>query len=1040
MRKILVYITILCTLGVYSVQAQNLRISGIVMDNNGPLPGVSVKEKGVTSNGVATDSDGKFSMVLGTGSTIIVSGVGYFTKEINVAGNTNLSIVIEADTKGLDEVIVVGYGTQKKITLTGAASMVSGKELRKNPTASLQNTMIGVLPGFVSQQKLGTPGGDGADFYIRGQSSYAGTNQPLIIVDDVEFSYAQFSTLSANEIESVTILKDASTTAQYGIKGANGVVVVTTRRGKVGKPSISFTSEYALNQSTIMPKFLNSYQVASLYNQAQINDNIYAPNPNFVPKFTDNDLALYQSGSDPYGHPDVNWTDVLFKKFARQTRNNFDISGGTERVKYFISLGYLDQGGILKDFSDGQGVDGNFYHQRYNYRSNLDINVNRTLDLSINVSGSNYATNNPNVGGAFGAIFTEITTFKQLAPFAYPVYNPNGSLGYSTLQQTFFGSAYNTNNVVGRLTYDGYTRTYGNNMNLNAVANQKLNSITQGLTLKGVLAYGNTYSYTRSMTRPANFPSYIYSPTADTYTPRDPAQLTLPRFGVGYSGGSTIRVLTLQANLNYDRTFGPNHFTGLILFSQNSNVGANSNVDYNFVPNASRGLTARLGYDYKQKYLLQISGAYNGTSRFVADKQYGLFPAVSGGWNIAEESFVKRHAKFLDLLKLRASYGLVGSDQLPSGALYSYNQTYTAANGIGNYPGSFGTIDDPYTGIQEGTLANANVTWEKVKKFDLGIDFSLLSQKISGTFDYFNDDRYDILTTRADVSAIFGQTLPPVNLGKVNNRGFEAELNYRDKIGKDFNYSLRATYTYAKNTIIYKGEPIQQYQWQATTGKSIGATALYQFLGFYQSQEDITNSPKTPSVAIPGDLKYADLNGDGLINGFDAAVSNYTTFPRSVYSFQPGISYKGLSLNVMFQAASQFLQYGTNQQIVAFVGNLQPVHLQAWTPQLGNAAKYPVLKVSGPGFDDPAVYPSTFWSKSGEYIRLKTADLSYSFPDKFIKKLHLQNAKIYFSGINLITWSPAHYDLYQSDPEFGQSGVYNYPPQRTYNVGLNVTF
>lgn len=1031
--KRIFFILVLQLFALLSIQAQNKVVTGTVADSTGPVIGASVIEKGLPSNGTTTDVNGKFSLELkGKSNTVIVSAVGFLTQEVNVASLSNIRVALySSEVKGMEDVVVVGYAKQKKVTLTGAVSVVAGAELRENPTASLQNTLSGRLPGFFSVQPSGRPGADGATFFIRGQSSYnSGSNAPLIIVDDIEYSYDQFARLDPNEIESLSILKDASTTAVYGVKGANGVVIITTRRGRLGAPKISARIETSMQQPTRLPEYLNSYETALLYNRAKINDGQPA-------YFTAADLEFFKNGADPYGHPTNNWKEILFKKFSKQYRANFDISGGTERVKYFISLAGLFQDGMVKNFSKAQDINGNYYHMRYNYRSNLDIKVTNTTDLRLDLYGNIGEINTPNVGSPFGYndVFYEYSSFLSLAPFNYAVYNPNGTFGYSTWQISGGGtsSSYNVNNIVGRLTHYGYNRTYENNMNLIMTASQKLDFLTKGLSFKATAAYTSNYGYSKSMTRD-QFPSFIYDPVAKTYAPRDPNVYRVRRYFSGYSAGSTVRTLTLQAMVNYDRTFGKHRVYGLALVNQGTDTRYSSNSTYNFIPNNYRGFTGRVGYNFREKYLFEINTAYNGSDRFAKNNRYGLFPAASIGWNISKEKFIKEKIGVISNLKLRASYGLVGNDKIGSNFSYYYLPTWSNSGSI-----NFGTTSNAFTGIREGTLGNDQVTWEKEKKFDVGIDFGLFNGKLNGTVDYFKNQRYDILTTRGTVSAVFGQTLPPVNLGIVDNEGYEIELNYNGKIGKDFNYRLKGTYSVAKNKIVYQDEPSYAYAYQAFTGNSIGMQRVYRWIGYYKDSADIANSAVPSQKPYPGDLKYADLNKDGKIDGYDMEVTGYSNVPNTTYGFQIGLTYKGFSISTFFQGAMNFNVRAVAEAIRPFSSNLTEIHKYSWTPELGDNSKFPRLSMLA-GASDAIAYPSTFYFIPGNYLRLKTAEIGYTLPKSWVSKWKLESVRVYSNAYNLFTWTKLD-KLYDFDPEITTNTDRTiYPPQRTINFGLSVGF
>jgi TonB-linked SusC/RagA family outer membrane protein len=1051
MKKKLFYFLILQVIGIACAMGQTKTISGVVTDSIGDaVIGATVAEKG-TQSATATDVNGKFSLALrGTSNRIVITSVNYSPAEVSVQNLSNIRVVLAAArAQSADEVVVVGYGRKRAITNTGSVSTVSGTALRENPSASVQNTLAGRLPGFFSQQTSGVPGGDAATFFIRGQSSYnGGSNTPLIIVDDIEFTYEQFARIDPNEIESLSILKDASTTAVYGVRGANGVVLVTTRRGTNGRPQISFRGETSIQQPTVIPHYLNAYETALLVNQAQINDGLTAAQR----QFTQADLDTFQNHSNPYTHPDVNWRDVLFKKFSRQYRGNFDISGGTDRVKYFISAGYLFQDGMIKNYGSQVGINNNFYNQRYNYRSNLDMKVTSTTDLRLDLYGNIGEINRPQVGSPFGYndLFYDYGSFLTLSPFAYPLYNPDGSLGYSNLQKGTnntigLTTGYDVNNVIGRLTYLGYTRTFENNMNLVATATQKLDFITKGLAIKGTISYASSYgdpttgaNNTVSMSG-AEFPSFIYDPASGAYIPRSSSVFRVRRLVRGSSNGATYRSIQAQGFITYDRTFNNRHHVyGLALYNQNSVTRSNGNNTYNFIPNNLLGLTARLGYDYRQKYLLEFNAARNGSDRFAASHRYGFFPAASAGWNIGEERFFKDNVSFINRLKLRGSYGLVGNDKIGNNFSYLYIQTYTSSGGqvyFGN-PNA-----NSSSAVYEGQLGNDQVSWEKEKKLDIALEGSLLTSRLSFVVDYFNNNRYDILTNRgSSVSAVFGQSLPAVNLGKVNNKGIEVELNWADKIGNNLSYSIKGTYSVAKNIILFQDEPSYKYGYQSFTGHAINTPRLYTFIGFYDSASIADPRVAKPGQKVrPGDLRYEDLNGDGVIDGYDQKVQGYPNVPNTTGGLQLSVRYKNFNIGVFFQGAKNFNVGGVSEAIRAFSSNLTAVHQQSWTPQLGDNAKYPLLTFT-PGISDPGANPSTFWQIPGDYIRLKTAEIGYSLPKKWVSNLKMKDIRIYSNGYNLFTWTKLS-KLYELDPEIttGTSRTV-YPPQRIINFGLTATF
>lgn len=1015
MKKYL-FLLFMCFATPIYIWAQQREIKGIVQDGETPLPSVSVVEKDVPNNGAVTGTDGRFQLKLkGSSNTLVVSSVGYLAQEVDVSGRQTVEIQLDVDAKGLDEVVVVGYGTQKKITTTGAISSISGKDIRQSPSASLQNSLMGRLPGFVAQQQSGQPGKDGSIFKIRGINTLSNDGTPLVIVDDIEYD-GNISDIDPNEVENVSILKDAAATAIYGIKGANGVIVITTRHGQTGQPRISLKSETGLQTPAYRPQYLNAYQSATLYNQALENDGQQ-------PHWSDEDLALFKNKQDPYGHPDINWWNTLMRPFSLQSRDNLTISGGSDKVNYFISIGYLWQDGLTRDFSSpALEANNQYYYKRYNFRSNLDIKATKTLSLNVDLTGNYTTLNQPYVKGRSNNIFFWLSDFTYLPPYAYPIHNPNGSWGANN--STLAPGAIN---VVGALSSLGYQRNYNNEMKVQFKARQELPFVTQGLSVQAVVAYDNLNSYSRNLTR-ESFPSYVYDPNTDSYTPYDPSVFTLPPLTLTYGPGAMDKIVNFQASINYDHHFHDHHVYALALTNQYSNSDGAS------IPENFRGYTFRTGYDYRQKYIVEINGAYNGTDRFQANKRYGFFPAASAGWNISEEPFFKNTFKFIDLFKLRGSYGLVGSDQI-GGYHYIYEQVY---NRSGSY--SIGETHTNISGIVEGTLGNTNVQWEKEHSADIGADINMFKGRWKITADYFNRYRYDILITRQSVPVFTGISVPPVNLGRMRDRGFELNLTYQNNAGK-FAYTLNANVSYAKNKILFMDEPLPAFPWLAQTGKPTGLSRGYISEGFYQSAADIASSPTTDIAVQPGDLKYKDVNGDGVIDVNDQVLLPYSNLPNTIYGFNADLSYKGFSIHFTLQAATNFTFRGAGAEIIPFAENLRKVHLDTWTPDHPNALLPRLALDWKTTVNDPYNRVSDFWLRRADYLRLKNVEIGYTFPNKWFKRLKLSDVRLYMNGYDLITWMLVQPNIYDIDPE-ANSGTdqMGYPLEKIYNFGLQMTF
>ena len=1011
-----------------SLLAQSRIIKGQVLnEKKQPVGGASVVETGHEKNGATTDAQGNFTLSLrGSNNKITVTNVGYLSKDVMVSPDGQVVIELATDTKGLEDVIVVGFGRQKRITSTGAVSTIKGEEIKTVPTASVQNTLVGRLPGFFSTQRSGQPGSDAADFYIRGVNSLSGSdNKPLIIVDDIEYDYSQLAQINANEIESISILKDAATTSIYGLKGANGVLVVTTTRGRIGRPRINVTTEAGINKVIRMPTFLDSYTTALLRNEATIND-AYGLSQAPVLPFTPDDLQKFKDGSDPYGHPNVNWVDALLNKSSSQGRVNVDVSGGNNFVKYFTSLGYYTQDGILKNFHPiGDDVNTNYFYRRYNFRSNLDITPTKTLKLRFDINGRFETINNPGGIQEGAGLFYELSAFRYMAPYAMPLKNPDGSYSYASHQ----GAVTNVGaiNPMYRLANGGYKRNFNNNFNLVAGADQRLDFITQGLSAKVNVSYAGNNNENRTLLR-SGLPAYKYNPVNNSYSIRDAGQFRLPVYSVAASNSAFNGTTILQASLNYDRTFSnTHHVTGLLLLNQRNYINGTA------IPVNYRGTTVRVDYDYKRKYLLGITVARNGNDLFREENRYGIFPAISWGWNLSEEGFFKKLFPFFDLFKLRGSYGLVGTDVSYPTIVNSEVQFSPGGNRIGNT-------------TAEGALVNPDVTWEKERKTDLGVEINMLNGKITLTGSYFYNFRYDQLIAQGDVPLLIGQALPNKNIGKSQNKGFDGQITYRNRAGQ-FTYSIGANMSYAVNKVVYVSEA-PDYPYQARTGQPLNLSMGYHYIGFYQP-EDFGPDGKllkgipapTWSVLQPGDLRYQDFNGDGLITDADKTyISKPNLVPTTNYGIELSVAYKGLSLRALVQGA-----YGFAVQITAegagdaFNGNLRPWNLDRWTPATAKTATYPRIGLNSNINNISYQTVSDFWFVDASYVRLKSLELGYQIPTSLLQRTKVvQNARVYCSGYNLLTLNKMGH--FQQDAEVGNGTGGAYPNTANFNLGLQLGF
>ncbi|SFC65131.1 TonB-linked outer membrane protein, SusC/RagA family [Parapedobacter composti] len=991
-------------------------VSGIVKNTEGPLSGVTISEKG-GSNAAQSDQDGRFRILLSKGRSVLVfSSVGYITQERSVTGEKELEVILQSNVQDINEVVVVGYGTTKKLTSTGAISSIKGADIRHIPTANVQNTLAGRLPGFVSVQRSGQPGRDASDFYIRGVSSLnPDGNQPLIIVDDIEYTYEQLSQINVNEIESISILKDASTTAVFGIKGANGVLVVKTRRGESGKPKINVRLETGAQSPVTRLKFLNAYESALLWNEAIANTEGDNTNQPFSPEA----LEHFRLGDAPYAYPDVNWYERIFKPVSFQRNSNVDVTGGSESIKYFISGGAFSQDGNLYNFEDhGDQVNNNYYYRRFNLRSNLDVQATQSLQLRLDFRANFNRINAPRAGNIVGEVFN----FNKIRPWSAPFLNPDGSYAYANDTQDLLPT------INARLATAGYRLDRRNDLNILFGGTQDLAAITKGLSFSARVAYASVESNGREQARD-NLPVYQYFPETDSYQLKGGAPYVLSPYTLrAYQGDYNSRV-NVQANFNYVRSFGEHQINTLLLYNRES-YNTKGDKQSNWIPQNFQGFTFRTGYNYNEKYLVDITAAYNGSDRFQADKRYGLFPAISVGYNVAKESFIRNRFDFIDLLKLRASYGVVGSDKV-AGDRYLYQQVYNTG---GSY--SFGETHQSVGTIYEGNLGNSNVTWEKQNSFDVGLDLSILKNRFSLMVDYFHNIRYDQLVTSQSLPLNIGVGVSPTNIARVRNRGVEFELNYNDHIGA-FNYNVKGVLTYFKNKVLFQDEPTPAFPWLRLTGHQVNQPMGYLFDGFY-TEENIAESAKPAGgyEVRPGDLRYKDLNDDGVIDDFDRTAIGRPDIPNTSFGLTLGGSYKGFSFNVLLQGTTGYSFSVQGSGIEPFQSQFQPIHQQRWTPETASTARFPRLTTNPTTINSPSSYLSDFWLIDATYLRLKTVELGYQLPDRWLP-FKMNNARVYLSGYNLLTWT--NYSLYQQDPEVTSNTAGDaYQNQRVINLGIQI--
>lgn len=1004
-------------------------VKGRVTDPSGePLIGATVIEKGST-NGTATDIDGYFQINLSNAQkgVLVVSYVGFTTEEIAVKGQKEITVVLKEESSVLNELVVVGYGQQKKESVVGAISQVNSGDLLETPSANLSQAITGKIPGVITSQTSGAPGADDASIYIRGRATFAGDAQPLILVDGIERSFSQ---IAPDDIETISVLKDASATAVYGVRGANGVMLITTKRGKEQKPIVNLTASWQFQTPTRKDTYLDSYQSVQLLEEALANDGLPS-------QFSASAIDMYRksvggelSGVEALLYPNVDWYDEILRSSAPSQRYNASVRGGTKRMRYYASLEYYDQESLFKNLSnDPYGNSSSLNFKRYGFRANADFFLTKDLQLSVNFGTRFEERRGPNSDERdnYSNVFYQLNhTPGWLFPIAYQVQNGDQT------KTLYGGSSQYQGNVYATLAEGGYYKAVNTVNETNFIADYKMDWLTPGLSARAMMSF-DYESYHRT-TYSKNFATYELN-DRDNYESLEAynrfntdTQLTNSR------QSNSIYKLYMEAQLNYNRTFNDIHeVTAMALYMQN---------DYRYNSDLARryqGVVGRVTYAYDSRYLFEFNAGYNGSENFAKKKRFGFFPSFSAGWRITQEKFMESSSNWLSNLKLRASYGQVGNDFYQVNGVrqrFLYEQKWSqTANDY--YFGTTGV-----TGIFEQQYPNYGVTWERAHKYNVGLEFGFLNNTLSGNVDFFWEKRNNILTEYLTRPLWFGVTSAAGNLGKTENKGFEIELHYNNHIGPDFNYNVGVTYSHAKNKITEMDEPAGKTGYRKREGHVIN-----QYFGLvadgFVTQADIDGGKlpvSTFGTVKAGDLKYRDMNGDGFIDDRDETFIGYSDIPENTYAINLGANWKGIGFSIMFQGVDHVSRYYDAEAMYAFVagGKVKGHHLDRWNPALTEAqnlanAKYPLLHYDSYG--DHNQRQNSFFLKNGAFFRLKNIELSYSLPEKWIKHVYMSQCRFFVNANNLITWD--HLDGL-TDPE--SNGSNRYPICKTVNFGVNIQF
>jgi len=1037
---------------------------GSVFDENGaPLTGANVSIPG-TATGTITDINGSFQLTVPIASTLRISFISYLSVDVVAEENKPLRIVLIVDSKTLDEVVIVGYGEQKKVSIVGSISTTSAAELTKSPQGSLGTAMVGRLNGLVSVQETGIPGGETPRINIRGVSTLNNAS-PLVIVDGVERTgggrangdpkdisggtlgnVSGWESMNPNDVESISVLKDASATAVYGVKGANGVIIITTKKGKTGKPVVSYSFNYGLSQPTNLKKALNSYETIMFANEANSNDG--------KPSIKSYDeMNNYRYHVNNYLYPDLDINDYMLRSAAPKQSHNFSISGGGDLVKYFCSAGNYDETGLLKSNS-AYGFDPNNKYKRTNIRSNLDFQFTKRFSASVNIDAryeERQGASNPG-----NNIFW--TQMYMSVPWISPGFDENDHMiisnlpvsanGYPLFVSVQSGGLYDREQITANTLFSG---------------KYELDQITKGLSVSGRYAF-DSYSESWYNTAQAH---------ARVDITRDPVTNEPIPIKSGFDGEMLIyrqapdkrKKSYMETSLNYARTFGNHNITALALYNQEKRHYFES--AFPDVPVSYMGFVSRLTYNFDNRYFAEFNLGINGSENFPVGQRFGTFPAISAGWLLSDEAFMKNIAA-ISSLKLRASYGEVGSDRIGNNRFLYIpgNYVYFPAQ----YVGLFGEGNDIYggaggiRGIQEGAAANKNVTWETAKKTNLGIDSKFFNYRLSFVLDLFKENRDNILTNMETLPGFLFPNFPyswsvvpltksyttPVNYAKVENKGYEIELGWNDDLNKNFSYFLKFSVAYSKNKAVLLSESRKDYPWLYNQGLPLQLTRGLIADGYWKNYAEI-NNPDNPyntygANPIPGDIKYKDINGDMKIDNNDRVPLDYSTFtPRTTYAANLGFSFRAFDFSMLLQGAtsmiympsgfSQRLGQGGDKAVFDWIKD-------RWTPQ-NTDAHYPVLHSFSELTETSSNYvPSTFWAYDDTYVRIKNIQIGFTLPKKYSTPLYINSLRVSVTAQNLVTWTLDD-RMKNYDPEAwsGGGGLESYYPiMKMFNFGIDVTF
>lgn len=1036
--RLLVLVTI-CIFNTLSAFSQTKTVKGIVTDENGsPLPGVTVLIDG-TTNGTITNLDGAYNINAAPSDKLIFSYVGYVSQTNYVGEQTSINVKMLSDISVLDEVIVIGYGVQKKESLVGSISQVKNEDIqRAAQTSDLTTSLTGLMPGVVTINNTGEPGENSTEIYIRGQSTWNG-GQPLILVDGIKRG---MSDIDPNEVQSISVLKDASATAVFGIEGANGVILITTKRGAVGKPKLSIDAQTQWKSTLKMPEILDSYNARTLKNYAAINE-LATDESKFYAYYTpEEELEYFRTGEYPELFPNTNMKEEYLNDFSQSHKVNMNVAGGTKHVKYFGSLSYLHDGGIVNASDVGQDYDPAYSFKRINFRSNLDFSITSTTTLSVNLSGMHGIKKEPK---------NTPTRPYDFAPDHYPVQYEDGIYANST--------NFRFANPLPMVLFNGTKVNNRTEITTDYLLKQNLDIVTKGLSFKATFAYDNSFStsgpqinddYTLTKYLP---PELLYAENAAdsaalietnldelggithfNYVDRPYSVTTMN------ANGSAYRKITAQAQFDYSRKFNQHSMTALALVNTKRHLTGEEFKDYQIakgISTRSLDYVGRITYDYDKRYFLDFNGSYTGSEKFANEYKFGFFPSCAVGWMLSNEQFIKDHISQLNVFKVKYSWGEVGNDKgIPR---WGYLPTWDITNSYVKFGIPY-VYNAPEASLNEGLPANPNLHWETATKNNLGVELALFQKAVMVNFDYFWENREEMFIEskeRNDVLDVYGTNPSSANIGATKTTGYEAELILSKNIG-DLVISVRGVYSFAKDEVVKGADPELAPTYQKREGYQIDQTRTFiNQPGIMQTWDDVYNRVLTTdgglrSVLLPGDWAQVDYNADGIIDNRDEVPFGYPTRPQYLYSFTPSLSYKGFIFSIQFYGVRNVSAFRDYDEFYLNESVAREFHkTDAWIPEIGQteSATYRGLRI---GVDKTDGQNGDYWVKDRSYLKIQNAELAFELPKDWLKKSGITGIRAYINGNNLAIWNTA-----MDASDIKSEG---YPVTRTITFGLNLSF